>query len=224
MTVNSPWGWASRNPAPVIRRFRCVRVHHGPAQRSRSIGLIARDPAVEPGREHAAIMEKHQISKSSPARKLENSKRHKIVPIKAMLLWVPSLLHRQHSLSNWKEITPGGVDGNHFRSFRRQGAVRFSAPLKRMHSVRNEIHFIALLISGGAVGIELPCGLESIRSMFRSTSRHGWTCGHLVNRVSQSVASMLCSGIVPDSSVLLLPWSRRAPGKMFGRVVGSSTN
>src|SRR5438067_3793781 len=67
VTVNSPWGVRKRTTAPGIRRSWAV-VSTIVWSAAWSIGLSADEPAVEPGREHAAIRRATPIRKPTPAR------------------------------------------------------------------------------------------------------------------------------------------------------------
>src|SRR6266496_426246 len=67
VTVNSPWGVRKRTTAPGIRSSLAV-VSTMVCSAAWSIGLSADEPAVEPGREHAAIRRATPTSKLAPAR------------------------------------------------------------------------------------------------------------------------------------------------------------
>src|SRR5881396_4320927 len=67
VTVNSPWGVRKRTTAPGIRSPLAV-VSTMVCSAAWSIGLSADEPAVEPGREHAAIRRATPTSKLAPAR------------------------------------------------------------------------------------------------------------------------------------------------------------
>src|SRR6266480_3004174 len=65
--VKSPWGVRKRTTAPGIRSSLAV-LSTMVCSAAWSIGLSADEPAVEPGREHAAIRRATPTSKLAPAR------------------------------------------------------------------------------------------------------------------------------------------------------------